>query len=197
MKYRNIQVAKMTGVKILAGLLVFGLTFSAPATAWAAESGLTEVTSNGSENGEKLQAKSIDGRDTLTEVSDLVLEMIHNEEIRYNEETGYLEDTGLRDAAKTGWKVDPITGDEVEVIPANPDVPVTPEQPTDPVNPDTPQQPSDGNVNNEQQPSEDQTEDSEENKAQEQEKNAQDSEHKMTNEELVKRQQIVSLPEYE
>ena len=58
MKYRNIQVAKMTGVKILAGLLVFGLTFSAPATAWAAESGLTEVTSNGSENGEKLQAKS-------------------------------------------------------------------------------------------------------------------------------------------
>lgn len=123
MKYRNIQVAKRTGVKILAGLLVFGLTFSAPATAWAAESGLTEVTSNGSENGEKLQAKSIDGRDTLTEVSDLVLEMTHNEEIRYNEETGYLEDTGLRDAAKTGWKVDPITGDEVEVIPANPDVP--------------------------------------------------------------------------
>lgn len=198
MKYRNIQVAKMTGAKILAGLLVFGLTFSAPATAWAAEGGLTDVTSNGSENGEKLQAKSIDGRDTLTEVSDLVLEMIHNEEIRYNEETGYLEDTGLRDAAKTGWKVDPITGDEVEVIPANPDVPVTPEQPTDPVNPDTPQQPSDGNVNNEQQPSEDQTEGSEEkNKTQEQEKNTQDSEHKMTNEELVKRQQIVSLPEYE
>ena len=197
MKYRNIQVAKRTGAKILAGLLVFGLTFSAPATAWAAEGGLTEVTSNESENGEKLQAKSIDGRDTLTEVSDLVLEMIHNEEIRYNEETGYLEDTGLRDAAKTGWKVDPITGDEVEVIPANPDVPVTPEQPTDPANPDTPQQPSDGNVNNEQQPSEDQTEGSEENKAQEQEKNAQDSEHKMTNEELVKRQQIVSLPEYE
>ena len=111
----------MTGVKILAGLLVFGLTFSAPATAWAAESGLTEVTSNGSENGEKLQAKSIDGRDTLTEVSDLVLEMIHNEEIRYNEETGYLEDTGLRDAAKTGWKVDPITGDEVEVTVTFPD----------------------------------------------------------------------------
>lgn len=201
MKYRNIQVAKMTGTKILAGLLAFGLTFSIPATTWAADGGLTEVTSNGSENGEKLQAKSIDGRDTLTEVSDLVLEMIQNKEIRYNEETGYLEDTGLRDAAKTGWKVDPITGDEVEVIPANPDVPVTPEQPTDPVNPDTPQQPSEGNVNNEQepsegnvnneqQPSEDQTEDSEENKAQ-------DSEHKMTNEELVKRQQIVSLPEYE
>ena len=124
--------------------------------------------------------------------------MIQNKEIRYNEETGYLEDTGLRDAEKTGWKVDPITGDEVEVIPANPDVPVTPEQPTDPVNPDTPQQPSDGNVNNEQQPSEDQTEGSEEkNKTQEQEKNTQDSEHKMTNEELVKRQQIVSLPEYE
>ena len=97
MKYRNIQVAKMTGAKILAGLLVFGLTFSIPATAWAAEGGLTDVTSNGSENGEKLQAKSIDGRDTLTEVSDLVLEMIQNEEIRYNEETGYLEDTGLRE----------------------------------------------------------------------------------------------------
>ena len=45
MKYRNIQVAKMTGVKILAGLLVFGLTFSAPATAWAAEGGLTEAVS--------------------------------------------------------------------------------------------------------------------------------------------------------
>ena len=56
LKYRNIQVAKMTGVKILAGLLVFGLTFSAPATAWAAEGGLTEVTSNGSEIGDKLQA---------------------------------------------------------------------------------------------------------------------------------------------
>ena len=55
----------MTGTKILAGLLVFGLTFSAPATAWAAEGSLTEVTSNESENGEKLQAKSIDGRDTL------------------------------------------------------------------------------------------------------------------------------------
>ena len=52
---------------------------------------LTEVTSNGSENGEKLQAKSIDGRDTLTEVSDLVLEMIHNEEIRYNEEIKQLK----------------------------------------------------------------------------------------------------------
>ena len=164
MKFRNIKVAKMTGTKILAGLLVFGLTFSAPATAWAAEGGLTESTSNGTENGEKLQAKSIDGRDTLTEVSDLVLEMIQNEEIRYNEETGYLEDTGLRDAAKTGWKVDPITGDEVEVIPANPDVPVTPEQPTEPANPDTPQQPSDGNVNNEQQPSEDQTDGSEKTK---------------------------------
>ena len=61
------------------------------AGAWAAESGLTEVTSNGSENGEKLQAKSIDGRDTLTEVSDLVLEMIHNEEIRYNEEIKQLK----------------------------------------------------------------------------------------------------------
>ena len=91
MKYRNIQVAKMTGTKILAGLLVFGLTFSAPATAWAAEGSLTEVTSNESENGEKLQAKSIDGRDTLTEVSDLVLEMIHNEEIRYNEEIKQLK----------------------------------------------------------------------------------------------------------
>ena len=57
----------------------------------------------------------------------------------------------------------------------------------DRVNPDTPQQPSDGNVSNEQQPSDDQTEGSEEkNKAQEQEKNTQDSEHKMTNEELVK-----------
>ena len=53
-------------------------------------------------------------------------------------------------------------------------------------------------MSNEQQPSDDQTEGSEEkNKAQEQEKNTQDSEHKMTNEELVKRQQIVSLPEYE
>ena len=88
MKYRNIQVAKMTGTKILAGLLAFGLTFSIPATTWAADGGLTEVTSNGSENGEKLQAKSIDGRDTLTEVSDFVLEMIQNEEISYNEETG-------------------------------------------------------------------------------------------------------------
>ena len=51
----------MTGVKILAGLLVFGLTFSAPATAWAAEGGLTEVTSNGSENGEKFRQNPLMG----------------------------------------------------------------------------------------------------------------------------------------
>ena len=61
MKYRNIQVAKMTGAKILAGLLVFGLTFSAPATAWAAEGGLTDVTSNGSENGENYRQNPLMG----------------------------------------------------------------------------------------------------------------------------------------
>ena len=99
MKYRNIQVAKMTGAKILAGLLVFGLTFSAPATAGSRERSYSRLLLM-DQKWRKLQAKSIDGRDTLTEVSDLVLEMIHNEEIRYNEETGYLEDTGLRDAAK-------------------------------------------------------------------------------------------------
>ena len=43
MKYRNIQVAKMTGTKILAGLLAFGLTFSAPATAWAARAVLQRL----------------------------------------------------------------------------------------------------------------------------------------------------------
>ena len=206
MKFRNIQVAKMTGTKVLAGLLVFGLTFSTPVAVYAAEDGSVQVSSEGTEDGEKLKAKSIDGRDTLTEVSDLVLEMIEKKEVEYNEETGYLEDTGLRDEAKKGWKVDPLTGDEVEAIPANPDTPVTPDQPSIPETPDskkdtpdTPQQPSDDNTNNgqEQQPSSDQPGNPEENKAPEQENNQQEAEQKMTNEELLKKQQIVKLPEYE
>lgn len=204
MKFRNIQVAKITGTKVLAGLLVFGLTFSTPVAAYAAEESPVQAVSEGTEDGEKLMAKSIDGRDTLTEVSDRVLEMIEKKEVEYNEDTGYLEDTGLRDETKKGWKVDPDTGDEVEVIPANPDVPVTPDQPGDSGNsdsnkdtPDTPQQPAADNQDNGQQPSADQPESSDENNAQEPENVPQEAEQKMTNEELVKKQQIVKLPEYE
>ena len=203
LKFRNIQVAKITGTRFLAALLTVGLTFSAPVAAYAADDGnyvqTTSEEAGDSANGERLQAKSIDGRDTYTEVSDLVLEMIQRGEAEFNEETGYVEDTGLLDAAKKGWKVDPVTGEEVEVIPANPDEPVTPvdpDQPTDPAAPDTPETPSDDNTNQDQQPSDDQNK-SEEDKAKEQDKEKKDSESKMTNEELVKRQQIVKLPEYE
>ena len=74
MKLRNVKVAKRLGTKTLAGLLAFGLVVGTPSVV------LADVQSTMSQSDavqtEKLQAKSVDGRDTLTDVSDKVMDMI-------------------------------------------------------------------------------------------------------------------------
>ena len=130
MKLRNVKVAKRLGTKTLAGLLAFGLIVGTPSVV------LADVQSTMSQSDavqtEKLQAKSVDGRDTLTDVSDKVMDMIQKGEVKLDEESKYLIDT------VTGKKVDPVTGERVEQIPANPDIPGTPDTPDTPSTPDTP-----------------------------------------------------------
>ena len=130
MKLRNVKVAKRLGTKTLAGLLAFGLVVGTPSVV------LADVQSTMSQSDavqtEKLQAKSVDGRDTLTDVSDKVMDMIQKGEVKLDEESKYLIDT------VTGKKVDPVTGERVEQIPANPDIPGTPDTPDTPSTPDTP-----------------------------------------------------------
>ena len=138
MKLRNIKVAKALGTKALAGLLVVGLTAGTPVAALADEQAadvqITEVqTENGQDQVTKIQAKSVDGTDTMTEVSDTVQAMIDNGEVRLDEETLYLVDTA------TGQKVDPVTGERVDSIPGT--EPSTPETPTPPDTPETPTTP--------------------------------------------------------
>ena len=134
MKLRNVKVAKRLGTKTLAGLLAFGLVVGTPSVV------LADVQSTMSQSDavqtEKLQAKSVDGRDTLTDVSDKVMDMIQKGEVKLDEESKYLIDT------VTGKKVDPVTGERVEQIPANPDIPGTPDTPDTPSTPDTPDTPS-------------------------------------------------------
>ena len=134
MKLRNVKVAKRLGTKTLAGLLAFGLVVGTPSVV------LADVQSTMSQSDavqtEKLQAKSVDGRDTLTDVSDKVMDMIRKGEVKLDEESNYLIDT------VTGKKVDPVTGERVEQIPANPDIPGTPDTPDTPSIPDTPDTPS-------------------------------------------------------
>ena len=134
MKLRNVKVAKRLGTKTLAGLLAFGLIVGTPSVV------LADVQSTMSQSDavqtEKLQAKSVDGRDTLTDVSDKVMDMIQKGEVKLDEESKYLIDT------VTGKKVDPVTGERVEQIPANPDIPGTPDTPDTPSTPDTPDTPS-------------------------------------------------------
>ena len=133
MKLRNVKVAKRLGTKTLAGLLAFGLVVGTSSVV------LADVQSTMSQSDavqtEKLQAKSVDGRDTLTDVSDKVMDMIQKGEVKLDEESNYLIDT------VTGKKVDPVTGERVEQIPANPDIPVTPDTPDTPSTPDTPDTP--------------------------------------------------------
>lgn len=133
MKLRNVKVAKRLGTKTLAGLLAFGLVVGTPSVV------LADVQSTMSQSDavqtEKLQAKSVDGRDTLTDVSDKVMDMIQKGEVKLDEESNYLIDT------VTGKKVDPVTGERVEQIPANPDIPGTPDTPDTPSTPDTPDTP--------------------------------------------------------
>ena len=130
LKLRNVKVAKRLGTKTLAGLLAFGLVVGTPSVV------LADVQSTMSQSDavqtEKLQAKSVDGRDTLTDVSDKVMDMIQKGEVKLDEESKYLIDT------VTGKKVDPVTGERVEQIPANPDIPGTPDTPDTPSTPDTP-----------------------------------------------------------
>ena len=129
LKLRNVKVAKRLGTKTLAGLLAFGLVVGTPSVV------LADVQSTMSQSDavqtEKLQAKSVDGRDTLTDVSDKVMDMIQKGEVKLDEESNYLIDT------VTGKKVDPVTGERVEQIPANPDIPGTPDTPSTPDTPDT------------------------------------------------------------
>ena len=105
MKLRNVKVAKRLGTKTLAGLLAFGLVVGTPSVV------LADVQSTMSQSDavqtEKLQAKSVDGRDTLTDVSDKVMDMIQKGEVKLDEESKYLIDT------VTGKKVDPVTGERV------------------------------------------------------------------------------------
>lgn len=140
MKLRNVKVAKRLGTKTLAGLLAFGLVVGTPSVV------LADVQSTMSQSDavqtEKLQAKSVDGRDTLTDVSDKVMDMIQKGEVKLDEESNYLIDT------VTGKKVDPVTGERVEQIPANPDIPGTPDTPDTPSTPDTPDTPDTPNTPN-------------------------------------------------
>ena len=121
MRLRNNKVAKRLGTKALAGVLAIGLIISTPAAALA--------------DGGKLQAKSVDGKDTLTDVSDAVKEMIQRGEVKLDESTGYLIDT------TTGQKTNPVTGERVDQIPAIPATPAEPEQPAEPATPVTPAEP--------------------------------------------------------
>lgn len=123
MKVRNIRVAKMIGTKIIAGLLALGLALGTPLSVCAEDTGVTVQ-----EQSETVQAKKVDGSEELTDISDKVLEMIQNEEVKLNEETKYLEDV------KTGQKVNPETGERVDEIPT-----LAPEPTTEPTTEPTPE----------------------------------------------------------
>ena len=140
------KAAKRLGTKALAGVLAIGLIISTPAAALAdggAETAGTQSTASQTPaaQAEKLQAKSVDGKDTLTDVSDIVKEMIQRGEVKLDESTGYLIDT------TTGQKTNPVTGERVDQIPAipatpaEPAAPAEPEQPAEPEAPATPAEP--------------------------------------------------------
>lgn len=117
------KAAKRLGTKALAGVLAIGLIVSTPAAVLAdgeTETAGTQSTASQTPviQAEKLQAKSVDGKDTLTDVSDTVKEMIQRGEVKLDESTGYLIDT------TTGQKTNPVTGERVDQIPAIPATPV-------------------------------------------------------------------------
>lgn len=147
MRQRNMKAAKRLGTKALAGVLAIGLIVSTPAAVLAdgeTETAGTQSTASQTPviQAEKLQAKSVDGKDTLTDVSDTVKEMIQRGEVKLDESTGYLIDT------TTGQKTNPVTGERVDQIPAIPATPVEPaapaepEQPAEPATPATPATPA-------------------------------------------------------
>ena len=141
MRQRNMKAAKRLGTKALAGVLAIGLIVSTPAAVLAdgeTETAGTQSTASQTPviQAEKLQAKSVDGKDTLTDVSDIVKEMIQRGEVKLDESTGYLIDT------TTGQKTNPVTGERVDQIPAIPEAPAEPEQPAEPATPATPAEPA-------------------------------------------------------
>lgn len=128
------KAAKRLGTKALAGVLAIGLIVSTPAAVLAdgeTETAGTQSTASQTPviQAEKLQAKSVDGKDTLTDVSDTVKEMIQRGEVKLDESTGYLIDT------TTGQKTNPVTGERVDQIPAIPATPVEPAAPAEPEQP--------------------------------------------------------------
>lgn len=135
------KAAKRLGTKALAGVLAIGLIVSTPAAVLAdgeTETAGTQSTASQTPviQAEKLQAKSVDGKDTLTDVSDTVKEMIQRGEVKLDESTGYLIDT------TTGQKTNPVTGERVDQIPAIPATPVEPAEPATPATPATPAEPA-------------------------------------------------------
>lgn len=176
------------GTKALAGVLAIGLIISTPAAALAdggAETAGTQSTASQTPTAqaEKLQAKSVDGKDTLTDVSDAVKEMIQRGEVKLDESTGYLIDT------TTGQKTNPVTGERVDQIPAIPATPAEPEQPAEPATPVTPAEPE--------QPAEPEApaESAEPEAPAEPEQPADTVTSAKSNQALVAKQQIIKLPQ--
>ena len=142
MKLRNLTVVRKTGIKLLAGLLAIGMTFGSPLSVLADEIPIEEgspVNEDGKERLQARKAEKCDGSDEFIDVSDEVLELIQNGEVKLNEETGYLEDVA------DGRKVNPETGERVdENVPTDPTKPVNPNpgttdpKPSEPENPPTP-----------------------------------------------------------
>ncbi len=205
MRLRNMKVAKRLGTKALAGIMAVGLVIGTPAAVLA--DGVTETADvqnitvqTGDTQTEKIQAKSVDGKETLTDVSDTVLDMIRKGEVKLDEETKYLIDT------VTGKKVDPVTGERVEQIPTEPVEPVTPTEPTEPDTPVTPTEPTApdtpatpaspaapavSDTTTAQTPADSNAKQDEAEKKQ----NEDTAKSAKTNQELVAKQQIVKLPE--
>ena len=188
MRQRNMKAAKRLGTKALAGALAIGLIISTPAAALAdggTESAGTQSTASQTPavQAEKLQAKSVDGKDTLTDVSDIVKEMIQRGEVKLDESTGYLIDT------TTGQKTNPVTGERVDQIPAIPEAPAEPEQPATPATPATPAEPAEPTTPAEaEQPAEPEA-------PAEAEQPADTVTSAKSNQALVAKQQIIKLPQ--
>ena len=204
MKLRNLTVVRKTGIKLLAGLLAIGMTFGSPLSVLADEIPIEEGSPVNEDGKERLQARKVekcDGSDEFVDVSDEVLELIQNGEVKLNEETGYLEDVA------DGRKVNPETGERVdENVPTDPTKPVDPNpgttdpKPSEPENPPTPEDPT--KPSNPEKPSDSGKDDSDKDmtsgeKDASKSDNAKSEEEsgKDTNDSLISRQQIVKLPE--
>lgn len=208
MKLRNLTVVRKTGIKLLAGLLAIGMTFGSPLSVLADEIPIEEGSPVNEDGKERLQARKVekcDGSDEFIDVSDEVLELIQNGEVKLNEETGYLEDVA------DGRKVNPETGERVdENVPTDPTKPVNPNPgTTDPKPSDSGKDDSDKDDSKDDDAKKDDTkkedtkeetsgkdltsgekDDSKFDNAKSEEESGKD-----TNDSLVSRQQIVKLPE--